>query len=174
MLLPGDAFKVDYGTGFDVALLREVPRTATIMAAKPGSSVLAFDAPRGAVAEPFDSFALEDIDLPPGEETRMPMLYNVTELATALKPWFFRHLLSQEQTALLYFDPDIEILKAADDPNADALRGILADLRAARGADGRPLEVGGRPIGWLGLFPLVETRGIEPLTPALQRRCSAN
>jgi hypothetical protein len=23
-------------------------------------------------------------------------------------------------------------------------------------------------------FPLVETRGIEPLTPALQRRCSAN
>jgi integrase len=25
-----------------------------------------------------------------------------------------------------------------------------------------------------GLFPLVETRGIEPLTPALQRRCSAN
>jgi hypothetical protein len=31
-----------------------------------------------------------------------------------------------------------------------------------------------RPIDWLGLFPLVETRGIEPLTPALQRRCSAN
>jgi hypothetical protein len=31
-----------------------------------------------------------------------------------------------------------------------------------------------RPIGCLGVFPLVETRGIEPLTPALQRRCSAN
>jgi agmatine deiminase len=30
---------------------------------------------------------------------------------------------------------------AADDPNHDALAGILADLRGARGADGRPLEV---------------------------------
>ena len=28
--------------------------------------------------------------------------------------------------------------------------------------------------GWGGVFLLVETRGIEPLTPALQRRCSAN
>lgn len=27
---------------------------------------------------------------------------------------------------------------------------------------------------WNGVFLLVETRGIEPLTPALQRRCSAN
>ena len=26
----------------------------------------------------------------------------------------------------------------------------------------------------LAVFVLVETRGIEPLTPALQRRCSAN
>ena len=30
---------------------------------------------------------------------------------------------------------------AASDPNTDALRGIIADLRAARGADGRALEV---------------------------------
>jgi glycosyltransferase involved in cell wall biosynthesis len=72
-------------------------------------SVLVFDAARGALDEPFDLFVLEDIGLPPGEETRMPMLYDVTELATALKPWFFRHLLTREQNELLYFDPDIEI-----------------------------------------------------------------
>jgi len=77
-------------------------------------SALVFDAPRGAVDEPFDLFVLNDIGLPPGEETRMPMLYGVTELATALKPWFFRHLLTREQTQLLYFDPDIEIFSPLD------------------------------------------------------------
>ncbi len=77
-------------------------------------SALVFDAPRGTVNEPFDVFALEEIGLPAGEETRMPMLYDVTELATALKPWFFRHLLAREQTELLYFDPDIEIFSPVD------------------------------------------------------------
>jgi glycosyltransferase involved in cell wall biosynthesis len=77
-------------------------------------SALVFDAARGAVDEPFDLFVLDDIGLPPGEEIRMPMLYDVTELATALKPWFFRHLLAREQTELLYFDPDIEIFSPLD------------------------------------------------------------
>src|SRR5205823_333422 len=77
-------------------------------------SALVFDAQRGAIHEPFDLFVLDDIGLPPGEETRMPMLYNVTELATALKPWFFRHLLGREQTPLLYFDPDIEIFSPVE------------------------------------------------------------
>jgi glycosyltransferase involved in cell wall biosynthesis len=77
-------------------------------------SALVFDARRGAVDEPFDVLLLGDIGLPPGEETRMPMLYDVTELATALKPWFFRHLLAREQTELLYFDPDIEIFSPVD------------------------------------------------------------
>jgi glycosyltransferase involved in cell wall biosynthesis len=72
-------------------------------------SALVFDAQRGAVDEAFEVFLLEDIGLPAGEETRMPMLYGITELATALKPWFFRHLLAGEPTPLLYFDPDIEI-----------------------------------------------------------------
>src|SRR5690348_2867356 len=77
-------------------------------------SALVFDARRGEVDEPFDLFFLDDIGLPPGEETRMPMLYDVTELATALKPWFFRHLLAQEPIELLYFDPDIEIFSPVD------------------------------------------------------------
>ena len=79
-------------------------------------SALVFDARRGAVDEPFDVLVLDDIGLPPGEETRMPMLYDVTELATVLKPWFFRHLLAREQTELLYFDPDIEIFSPVDRP----------------------------------------------------------
>jgi hypothetical protein len=46
----------------------------------------------------------------------MPMLYDVTELATALKPWLFGDLLAREQTELLYFDPDIEIFSPVDRP----------------------------------------------------------
>src|SRR5215212_5454296 len=66
-------------------------------------TVLVFDGPRHLVNEPFEVLSLEEIGLPPGEELRMPMLYNVTELATAVKPWLFRHLLSREKTELLYF-----------------------------------------------------------------------
>jgi len=79
-----------------------------------GFSALVFDAPRAAINEPFNVFSLEEIGLPAGEETRMPMLYDVTELATALKPWFFRHLLKRQRTELLYFDPDIEIFSPVD------------------------------------------------------------
>lgn len=71
-------------------------------------SVLVFDAPPGTVMEEWDSLSMAEIGLPPGEEVRMPAFYNVTELATALKPWFFRALLERQKLDLLYFDPDIE------------------------------------------------------------------
>ncbi|MEP6821069.1 MAG: hypothetical protein ABI946_01840 [Chthoniobacterales bacterium] len=71
-------------------------------------SVLVFDAPPGKVEEEWDSFSLADIGLPPGEDVRMPAYYGVTDLATALKPWFFRTLLERQKLDLLYFDPDIE------------------------------------------------------------------
>lgn len=77
-------------------------------------TALMFDARRGEVNEPFNTLYLEDIGLPVGEEARMPMLYNVTELATALKPWLFRRVLSAEKTELLYFDPDIEVFAPLD------------------------------------------------------------
>src|SRR3954447_13437559 len=75
---------------------------------------LVFDAQPGAVEEPFNVSLMEQIGLPPGEEARMPMLYDVTELATALKPWFFRTLFSRNNAPLLYFDPDIEIFSPLD------------------------------------------------------------
>ena len=77
-------------------------------------SVLVFDAAPGTVNEPFETFTINDIGVPPGEEGRMPMLYNVTELATALKPWFFRHLLARQRSPLLYFDPDIQIFSPVE------------------------------------------------------------
>jgi glycosyltransferase involved in cell wall biosynthesis len=71
--------------------------------------VLVLDMSGSRLDEPFDLFTLDEIGLPEGEETRMPLLYDVTELATAVKPWFFRHLLTKDKAELLYFDPDIEI-----------------------------------------------------------------
>src|SRR3954470_8156710 len=77
-------------------------------------TALVIDAERGELQESFETVALSDIGLPEGEETRLPMLYDVTELATAVKPWFFRHLFSVDRTELLYFDPDIEIFSPVD------------------------------------------------------------
>lgn len=123
-------------------------------------SALVFDAERGEVDEPFDHLVLGDIGLPAGEETRMPMLYDVTELATALKPWFFRHLLGREQTALLYFDPDIEIFSPLDRLAQLADEHCLVvtphTTQPMRRADVRPnetdiLSAGAYNLGFLGL-----------------------
>jgi len=52
---------------------------------------------------------LNHIGLEPGDAYRMPMIYNVTELSTAVKPWLLRRLLDGETQSVIYFDPDIEI-----------------------------------------------------------------
>jgi glycosyltransferase involved in cell wall biosynthesis len=123
-------------------------------------SALVFDAPRGAVHEPFDLCVLADIGLPDGEETRMPMLYDVTELATALKPWLFRHLLTRVQSPLLYFDPDIEIFSPVDRLAQLASEHCLVmtphTTRPMRRTDVRPnetdiLSAGAYNLGFLGL-----------------------
>src|SRR6185369_1904756 len=77
-------------------------------------TVLVFDTDNGTLNEEFETVLLKEIGLPAGEDIRMPMLYDVTELATALKPWLFRLLLERERIPLLYFDPDIEIFGPVD------------------------------------------------------------
>lgn len=46
---------------------------------------------------------------------RMAAIYDVTELATAVKPWVFRHLFDRGAEAVIYLDPDIEVFSALDD-----------------------------------------------------------
>lgn len=61
-------------------------------------------------SEGVDLLNLSHIGLDPGDEYRMPMIYNVTELSTAVKPWLLRHLReSSGSDAVVYFDPDIEV-----------------------------------------------------------------
>src|SRR5438270_13304917 len=52
---------------------------------------------------------LDHLGLDPGDAIRMPMIYDVTELSTAVTPWLLRRLLTSETRAVIYFDPDIEI-----------------------------------------------------------------
>jgi glycosyltransferase involved in cell wall biosynthesis len=61
-----------------------------------------------------DILHLDEIGLPPGEEHRMPLIYDVTELSTAVKPWLLRRLIDATQEPVLYFDPDIEIFRSVD------------------------------------------------------------
>ena len=52
---------------------------------------------------------LAEIGLAPGDEFRMPMIYDVTELSTAVKPWLLRRLHGGRAPVVIYLDPDIEI-----------------------------------------------------------------
>jgi glycosyltransferase involved in cell wall biosynthesis/SAM-dependent methyltransferase len=49
---------------------------------------------------------------------RLSLLYDVTELATAVKPWFLEYLLNEARSAsseVLFFDPDVRIFDRLDD-----------------------------------------------------------
>ncbi|MGB8352851.1 MAG: hypothetical protein WCD79_03105, partial [Chthoniobacteraceae bacterium] len=63
----------------------------------------------------FDVVGLREIGLPPGEASRMAMLYNAAEFCTAVKPWLLRHQLGTGADAVIYLDPDIAIYSPLDD-----------------------------------------------------------
>src|SRR6185503_17113534 len=46
---------------------------------------------------------------PPSEFFAMAAIYDVTELATAVKPWAFQFLFERGATVAIYLDPDIEV-----------------------------------------------------------------
>jgi len=78
-------------------------------------SVLLLDDPDHDVTdEPFDVLRLDDLELGPGEARRMASIYDVLELATAVKPWLLRRLLSAG-TAAMYLDPDMVVYAPLDD-----------------------------------------------------------
>ncbi len=80
-------------------------------------SVLVVDADeptlQTASRELFDVLAPEDIGIDPRELHRMAAIYDLLELATALKPWLLKHL-AADGASVVYLDPDIEIFSAMD------------------------------------------------------------
>jgi glycosyltransferase involved in cell wall biosynthesis/SAM-dependent methyltransferase len=80
-------------------------------------SVLLLDDPLGefhAEGEVFHLVRPDDI-MEPEEFDRLALMYDVTELATAVKPWLMRHLLKPDQSELVFFDPDIQVFAPLDD-----------------------------------------------------------
>ena len=61
-----------------------------------------------------DILQLEEMGLERGDAHRMALIYNVTELSTAVKPWLLRHLLREGNGPVIYFDPDIELFAPVD------------------------------------------------------------
>jgi glycosyltransferase involved in cell wall biosynthesis/SAM-dependent methyltransferase len=60
------------------------------------------------IVEPLDIFDEREFG-------RMATMYTVTELATAVKPTFLRHLLHAGSESVLYLDPDIEIFASLEE-----------------------------------------------------------
>src|SRR5688572_22042095 len=60
-------------------------------------------------AELFRCLRLEDIGLPREEIDRLVAFYDVTELATAVKPRLLAHLLAEGISDVIYLDPDIKV-----------------------------------------------------------------
>ena len=65
--------------------------------------------------EGFSCRRLSEIGLSRKEIAQLAAIYDVTELATSVKPAFLRHLMSQGRDHILYLDPDIKIYDSLDD-----------------------------------------------------------
>jgi glycosyltransferase involved in cell wall biosynthesis/SAM-dependent methyltransferase len=74
---------------------------------------LVIDAPAPATTEPFETLDPLEIGLEPEEFQRMAAIYDVMELATAVKPWLLRRLLN-EGDEVVYLDPDIEVFASLE------------------------------------------------------------
>ncbi|HYZ93853.1 MAG TPA: glycosyltransferase family 4 protein [Actinomycetota bacterium] len=65
-------------------------------------------------SEPFDVLQPSDVGVDRRELHRMAAIYDLLELATAIKPWLLRHLIDAGASSAVYLDPDIEIFAHID------------------------------------------------------------
>jgi glycosyltransferase involved in cell wall biosynthesis/SAM-dependent methyltransferase len=84
-------------------------------------SVLIIDAETPPLLEAEERFRVLvplQIGFDEGEFHRLATIYDVMELATAVKPQLLKFLLAEGVPAVTYFDPDIEIFRPLDDIDA--------------------------------------------------------
>jgi hypothetical protein len=96
-----------------------------------------------------------DLDLPEEATEQMRIIYDVVELATALKPTLIRTLLERGFDSVAYVDPDIEFFAPIDDVLAQAVvNGIVLTPHVVEPfpRDGKGLEEG--TISRAGIFNL--------------------
>lgn len=66
-------------------------------------------------SEPFETILPTRLPLPGDEYRRMASIYDVMELATAVKPFFLQFLLARGSETAMYLDPDIEVFAPLDE-----------------------------------------------------------
>jgi glycosyltransferase involved in cell wall biosynthesis len=74
--------------------------------------VVVLDDPQRSIASErsFDVIHAADLPFdPPSDFYTMAAIYDVTELATAVKPWAFEYLFAGGASVAIYLDPDIEV-----------------------------------------------------------------
>jgi glycosyltransferase involved in cell wall biosynthesis len=76
--------------------------------------------------QPFHLLTLADIGLDNHLGRRMAGIYDVTEMATAVKAWALDHLVRTSSDPVIYLDPDIQVFAPLDPLAAAALDGGIA------------------------------------------------
>jgi glycosyltransferase involved in cell wall biosynthesis/GT2 family glycosyltransferase len=74
--------------------------------------VVVLDDPDGSISEEpsFEIIRTGELPFdPPSDLHTMAAIYDITELATAVKPWVFEHLFARGASVVVYLDPDIEV-----------------------------------------------------------------
>lgn len=103
---------------------------------------------------------LSDLGFEPAEIHRLAGIYDVTELATAVKPRLLRCLLEEGKESVVYLDPDIRIFESLDELGSLATRhGIVLTPhtlhpfpRDGRNVDGLfVLAAGAYNLGFIGV-----------------------
>ena len=91
---------------------------------------------------------LADLAIDQREVHRLAGIYDVTELATAVKPLFLQHLLERGASSVIYLDPDIRIYAPLDEAASRALQhGIVLTPHTTQ-----PIPQDGRQIDPLVLL----------------------
>jgi glycosyltransferase involved in cell wall biosynthesis len=93
--------------------------------------------------EAFGCLRLSDIGLARAEIGQLAAIYDVTELATAVKPPLLRHLLGTGPSDLIYLDPDIKIYGSLEEVSRLARRHSIVltpHTTASAPRDGRKIS----------------------------------
>lgn len=93
---------------------------SSFIANNPGGtlSVLIIDdryEPDPKVGESFEVVLIDEIGIEQSEILKMAAIYNVTEFATAVKPWLLHSLIERWNEPVIYLDPDIMVFQSLEE-----------------------------------------------------------
>ena len=117
-------------------------------------SVLIVDGPTLAAGEPYELIEPHHLDLDRDEYLRMAAIYDVMELATAVKPWLLRLLLDRGDP-VVYLDPDIEVFRPLEEAAELAERyGIVLTPHIAESVPHDAQELVHQAVLYSGIYNL--------------------